>query len=150
MGRQAFRSVTMLIPNTLKVLLHPTTYSVETTFLALSMTYRSSVVSTGTRLRPRQWRVRISAGTWKFSLPKTWIWFPPTLSLNRYRAYFLALKRLWSLVNHSPAPGDVLKNEWSYTSTLHTCLHDVQEKPLPLPYHYINWALKPTLKYSMT
>lgn len=54
MGRQAFRSVTMLIPNTLKVLLHPTTYSVETTFLALSMTYRSSVVSTGTRLRPRQ------------------------------------------------------------------------------------------------
>jgi hypothetical protein len=68
-----------------------------------------------------------------FSSQDVWIWGPPTLLLNRYRGSILALKWLWSLVNHSPAHSAVVKN-YSYNSPLPTCFHDVKGKPLPLPY----------------
>jgi hypothetical protein len=38
---------------------------------------------------------------------------------------FLVRKAVGLAVNHSPVPSTAVKNEWSYTSAPHMCLHDI-------------------------
>jgi hypothetical protein len=56
------------------------------------------------------------------------LWGPPTLPLRVYRGSFPVVERLGRYVNHSPPSRFGVKNEWSYTSTLSTCLHSMDKE----------------------
>ena len=58
------------------------------------------------------------------------------------RGSFLAVKRPRREVNHQPPSSAKFKNEWSYTSNPHICLHDVgKKKRLRLPYCRVNFYI---------
>jgi len=53
-----------------------------------------------------------------------WLWGPPSPLFQGYRCSFQAVTRLDSDV-HSLQSTTEVKNEWSYTSTLSVCLHEL-------------------------
>jgi hypothetical protein len=59
-----------------------------------------------------------------FSKSPDRLWGPPSLLSDWYRCYFLGIKRPRRDVDHAPPSSTEVKNEWSYTSTPPTCLHD--------------------------
>ena len=52
----------------------------------------------------------------------------PSLSLNAYEGSSSRSKRLGSEVNHLPLSSAEIKNWWSYTSTPHIRLHDLDRR----------------------
>ena len=87
-----------------------------------------SVVGIATRTGGGRSRFRIPTGARDIS-PK----YPNRLSgspdqRDWYRDYLQGVKRPGCLVNQSPPPNTVLKNEWSYASSPPTCLHGVDNQ----------------------
>jgi hypothetical protein len=87
-----------------------------------------------TRLQAGRFGVRIPAGAMYFFSKISRPALGPTLSPIQWvpEAVFPGVKRLGREVDHSPPPGDELKNELSYTSTSPTCLHGVQRDNISL------------------
>jgi hypothetical protein len=48
---------------------------------------------------------------------------PQNLLVNWYRDFVQVVKRPGCEVNHSPPSSAEVKNGWSYTSTIHECIH---------------------------
>jgi len=71
--------------------------------------------------------VQIPAGQRGFSLHHNTgsVEVPPSLSFNVYWRYFPVVKRSGREVNYSPPSSAEVEDEWSYSSTPHTCLHSV-------------------------
>jgi hypothetical protein len=65
-----------------------------------------------------------------FSFPKRpdRLWGPPSLLFNGYRGTFPEVKWPEREVNHSSPSSAEIKNEWSYTSAPHICLHGMERE----------------------
>jgi hypothetical protein len=53
------------------------------------------------------------------------LWHAPSLLFSGYRTCFPEIKRPGREVEHPPPCSVEVKNEWSYTSASHVCLHSV-------------------------
>ena len=80
-----------------------------------------------------------------FSKSPDRLWGPPSLLSNWYRCYFPGVKRPRRDVDHAPPSSTEVKNEWSYTSTPPTCLHDAHRGT----FTFTCTILKPNSYYSL-